>query len=360
MSTEEEAITIRLDASPLTDLIKEQTNMIQEALQKKDGKGQLVTGAGNEKIVETLQEIGHAVSKGASSVSDEHMKLLEQWTVVIPNYTRYEPAAHLRDAVFVSDIVKGRVGETVNIPYVQDAEFEILSAVDDAFAAAWTGLVSSVTTTLYEAGGWYDLPYYLLERIDQNLLEEINKMLAHQAIRAEDEMIMSLVVAGTATNFAGNISRWSASAYFYASNIPIAIRMLIEAGKEVNPNELVLYMTGYAYGALLEELAASQIIAYAVPSIITQGQIENYLGVKIVVGGYRPTQQRTNQNTGTVDLCFLMRGRKAVALAPKRDILIETDKQIATRKLRIAVSHTLGVKVLDFKEIVRIFTSHTG
>jgi hypothetical protein len=56
----------------------------------------------------------------------------------------------------------------------------------------------------------------------------------------------------------------------------------------------------------------------------------------------------------------MMRGRRAVALAPKRELLIETDKQIATRKLRIAASHTFGVKILDFKEIVRIWTSRVA
>ena len=121
-----------------------------------------------------------------------------------------------------------------------------------------------------------------------------------------------------------------------------------------------MYLTPSAYGALLEELTASQVISYAAPTIITQGLIERLFGVKIVVGSYRPSQQRTNTNTGTVDLCYLMRGKRAVALAPKRDILIETDKQIATRKLRLTASHTFGVKVLSFKEIVRIWTSRVA
>jgi hypothetical protein len=243
---------------------------------------------------------------------------------------------------------------------VADAEFEIVSSVGDAFAAAWTSLVSSVTTTLYEAGGYYDLPYYLLEKIDQNLLDEINKMLAIASVRAEDEEIMTLVVAGTSTNFSGNVTRLTATAYFYASNIPKAIKLLLAGGKEVRPNECVIYMTPHAYGALLEELVASDVISRAVPSVVVKGEVEQYIGVNIVVGGYRPSQQRTNAATGTVDLCFLMRGKRAVALAPKRELLIETDKQIATRALRIAASHTFGVKILDFKEIVRIWTSRVA
>jgi HK97 family phage major capsid protein len=338
------------------------TAKLMEALGKSDGKGQIIQKTpSNTKLVEAFNRAGAEISKGAGRLTDETHKIItEQWTVVIPDYTRYEIAAHLRDFVWVTDIVKGRVGETVNIPYVADAEFEILSSVGDAFAAAWTSLVSSVTTTLYEAGGWYDLPYYLLEKIDQNLLDEINKMLAIASVRAEDEEIMTLINAGTSTNFAGNVTRLTASAYFYATNVPSAIQILMTAGKSATTSECVLYMTPHAYGALLAELAASQVIAYAVPSIIVKGQIENYLGVSIVVGGYRPSQQRTNAATGTVDLCFLMRGKRAVALAPKRELLIETDKQIATRALRIAASHTFGVDILDFKEIVRIWTSRVA
>jgi len=336
----------------LIAVVKEQTTQIAEALKpvQKGGKGQVATGGSMlEKLAENLRKI-----------KEDNWKLLEQWTVVIPNYTTKETSAGLRDHVWVQELLKDEPGDTANIPYVKDADFQILSAVGDAFSGETTGLVSTVTTTLYEAGLWSDIPYYTLEKIQQNLLDEINRMLANACIRAEDEKIMTLVVAGTSTNFAGDIGRKTGSAYFYAANIAQALRSLLYAGKKARPSECVVYMTPYAYGALLEELCASQVIAYADPKIITTGEIEEYLGVNIVVGGYRPTQQRTNAATGTCDLCFLMRGKRAVALAPKRELLIETDKQIATRALRITASHTFGVKVMDFKQIVRIWTSHVA
>jgi HK97 family phage major capsid protein len=283
---------------------------------------------------------------------------------VIPEYTSAEISAHLRNYVYTTEVLKTEPGDVLNVPYVMDFDFQILAAVGDAFTGATTGLVSTVTTTLYESGGWYDLPYYLLERIDQNLLDQINNMLANASVRSEDTEIMTLVVAGTATNFAntGNtIGHLVAAAlegtYFFAKYIPDALAALLLAGKNAKPNECVLYMTPAAYGGLLKDLAANQVIAYADPSLVKTGVIERLFGVAIVVGGYRPSQQRTNAATGTLDLCYLMRGKRAVCLAPKREILIETDKQIATRALRITASHTFGVKILDFKEIVRIWTS---
>jgi hypothetical protein len=55
-----------------------------------------------------------------------------------------------------------------------------------------------------------------------------------------------------------------------------------------------------------------------------------------------------------------MRGKRAVALAPKRELLIETQKQIGQRKLRMSASHTFGIKILDAKEIVRIWTARVA
>jgi hypothetical protein len=345
---------IKLDMSDFKAAMDNFTKDLKEALAPAVAKRQegfiQVDAAKNQKLVESLQKVP----------GENNWKLAEQWTVAIPNYTHYETRAGLRNHVWMQEILKGEKGDIAYIPYVTDADFEILSAVGDAFAAPWTNLVSNVATTLYEGGGYYDLPYYILERINGNLLEEINTVLAKAAIRSEDKMIMILIEAGTGTNFAGNVTRLTAGAYFYASNIPKALKLLLNAGKQAAPEECVLYLTSYAYGALLEEIIASQIWATAQPTLLTKGKIEELVGVKIVTGGYRPSQQRTNAATGTVDLCFLMRGLRAVALAPKRDLLIETEKLTATRTLRITASHTAGVKILDFKEIVRIWTSHVA
>jgi hypothetical protein len=352
----EEGEKVVLDFSQLTESLKESNKAlvsdIFEALHEKDkgGKGHLESGASSEKLVESLKK-----------VMEDNWRLTEQWTVAIPMYTTKETSAGLRDYVWTQELLKNEPGDVANIPYVKDADFEQLAAVGNGFLAETTGLISSVTTTLYEAGLWSDVDYYLIERINQNLLDEINRMLANAAIRSEDWRIIERILAGTSTNFAGDIGRKTGAAYFYAAWVPQALRLLLSAGKRARPNECVLYMTASAYGALLEELCASQIIATADPKIITTGEIMEYLGVNIVVGGIRQGKKRTaSATTGTTDICFLMRGKSAVALAPKRDLLIETDKQISTRKLRIAASHTFGVKVMDFKEIVRIWTSRAG
>lgn len=371
-ATEEKPIV--LDFANLKEaLIESQKAMakeIQEALKPTapaQGNGYVVTAAESqqrEKLVESLKTVLD---------SGQNWKLQEQWTIVIPNYRQHEVRANLRDYVYVSEVLKTEPGDVLNIPYVTDnVDFEQLGAVGNAFAATWAeaSIMGSLTTTLYEAGGYADLSYYLIERFNQNLLDEINNVLANAAVRSEDAKIMALVTALTNTNFAADVM-WddvdgqtgtltTKSAYFYAENIPKALKEMLKTGKRVTPGECVLYLTPSAYGALLEEIMASQVFAFASPSLVNQGVVEKLLGVGIVVGGYRPSQQRTNANTGTVDLCFLMRGKRAIALAPKREFLVETQKQIATRKLRISASHTFGVKIIDAKEIVRIWTSRVA
>jgi len=284
--------------------------------------------------------------------------ITEQWTIVIPAVTLYEVAAHLRDYVFVSDIIKGKAGDIVYIPYVKDFDFDAPTSVGLKIGTV-TGLIKVQQTVLQEWGKWTDIAYGDIEKVDSNVLDELNRTFAHAAVRAEDKGLMELIEAGTTSQYAGQVNRHTAANAFYATNIPRAIAALLVAGKEVHPGDCVLYLTATAYGALLQELCDKQLVGYARSDIIQKGIVEDYLGVRILVGGYTSYGTYGGTTTDTLEACFLFRGKRAVALAPKRDILIETDRQIKERKLRIAGSHTFGAKVLDFKEVVRIWTKTT-
>jgi len=346
-----EEILVKIDQTALIDYfekrLKEVETKLSEAKVPDGGRGSLETRLGKNAsaLIEQFRSIKN------------NKPLTEQWSVVIPNYTSKEVSAHLRDYVFVSEQTQGEPGDVVYIPYCKDLDFEILAAVGNAFNAETTGLISNLATTLYEAGAWSDIPYDTIEKIDQNLLDVLNSTFAVAAVRAEDKALVLLLEACTATNFAGDIGRKTGSAKFYAANISTAIGKLLAAGKAVTPNECVLYITAKPYGALLDELASSQVIAFARADIIQKGLVESFLGVGIVIGGYAASQQRTNAATGTMELTFLMRGKRCLALAPKRDLLIETDRQIKERKLRVTASHTFGKVLLDAKSAVRIWTS---
>lgn len=293
----------------------------------------------------------------------------EQWTIAIPSATAYEVAAHLRDYVFVTDVVKGKVGETVTIPYVKDTDFTVLATAHAGTLTAATGLVGTLTTTLKESGVYYDLKYGDIEKIDQNLLDELNRVFTHAAVRSEDNELCKLLDAGTTSQFGetqlgstpgvgdSTVGGTATTTDFDVSYIADAIAQMIAKGKEVHPGDCVLFMNPNAYKSLLHDMASTTAtaIAYARSDIIQKGIVEDYLGVRLLVGGKDPHPGYDEVSSSTYRVSYLMRAKRCLALAPKREILIETDRLLTNRQLRIAASHTFGVKALDLTEAVRIY-----
>lgn len=347
--------TIEIDMSGMEKRVEEKMKKYMTELKDykpkdKDGKGVIESfRSGNAtKIVEELRNVRNW----------PYRSLKEQWTIAIPALTTKETAAHLRDYVFVSDIVKGNPGEDVNIPYVKDFDFDEPTSVGSKIGTV-TDLIGVAQTTLKEAGKWSDIPYGDIEKINQNLLDEINRTFAHAAVRAEDMILLNVLDAGTTASYAGQVDHSTKTAAIAASCIPEAIGKLLLAGKEVHPGDCVCVMTPSAYAAFLEEISGSAATAYgfARPDVIQKGVIEDWLGVRILVTHHQTTVDSTLAGTTAVETMWLMRAKRCLALAPKRDILIETDRQIKERKLRIAGSHTFGAVLLDAKEAVRILTS---
>jgi hypothetical protein len=335
---------------------------------KKDerGRGVVETFMGDDKKKRLLEEFQKGEKVDPTVIS-------EQWTIAVPRYTRYETAAHLRDFVFVTDVIKGNVGDTVNIPYVKDVEMEHLTQGTGSITEI-TGLVSTLTTTIHECGGYYDAYYSDIEKIDANLLDELNRVFAHAAVRAEDKLLMQLCEDATTADFhaAGSSGNtWIncgdynvAGSTFEIRWIADAIGKLIAKGKDVHPGECLLVLNPAAYVTLLKKLSATTntAVAYARPDIWQKGLIEEYLGVRIVVAGNVMGSIMASGIEGgatTYQVNFLMRPKRALALAPKRDILIETDKIIAKRTLRIVASHSFGVAAIDMTEVVPIWSGVT-
>ncbi len=326
--------------------LKEYFEELKEYKAKKaEGKG-VVEAMGSDKKTKLIEAL--------KNVRTTDVK--EQWTVTLPEQGTAEVSGHLRNYVYVTDAVKGKQGETVNIPYVKDFDFVHITPEADTLTEA-TSIISTFTTTLKEAGKYTQVPYADIEMIDSNLLELLNERFATAAVRAEDQELITLIGTLATTSYGGSIDGNAGTNPFYARWIPQAIGKLLQAGKDVHPGELVLYITPRPYAALLEELSGAQAYTYVEGGIIRTGLLDEYLGVKIICGHYRATYYpTTSTDTGTHEQAFLMRGKRTMALAPKRDILIETDRLIKERVLKIVGSHTFGVVLMDDDEVVRIIT----
>lgn len=237
-----------------------------------------------------------------------------------------------------------------------------MSSVGAAFADSEAAPYATTTATLQEAGAWTRIPYKDIEKIDSNLIDQINGVFAQAAIRAEDRVMLSKFPAITSDQFGGYIDGHSRTAKFYAEYVPQALGKLLEAGKAASPGECVLYMSACMYGAFLEELAESQPAAFATPEVLRTGVITKYMGVHIVVGPaswYYEWGEGTTQKS-TVACALLGRWKRGIVLAPKRELLLETERDTVLRSVKMTGSHTLAAKIVDAKEFVRMMPSSSS
>lgn len=333
----------------------------RERREEASGKGVVEAYMPDDKKARLLEEF----QKG-ESLNPQVIK--EQWTVAVPKFAARETAAHLRDYVWVTDVVKGKVGETVNIPAVHDVEFQHVTPKTGTFAGA-SSLINVYTTTLHESGTYYDAYYGDIEKIDSNMLDEINRVFAHAAVRAEDWDLIAILNSQCTTgsvNSRGGETITNPVAPFFAGTttddmdvdlVVDALTTLIRRGKDVHPGECVLIMNPVLYGVLLKAIVASTPILTARPDFVQKGLMEDFLGIKILISGRSTTSHAFSVGSGTsYNAAYLLRPKRALALAPKRDILIETDKLIHLRQLRIAASHTYGVLGLDMSEVCPIIS----
>ena len=370
--------SVEIDFSEAEERIKQDMNQklvpmfekymkeYKDYTKKPEGKGVVETYLSEDKKASLIEEF----KKGGNC---NEQLIQEQWTIVLPKDRVNEPAAHMRDFVYVTDAVKGKVGDVVEIPVVKDLEFEHLVAGTGAITPT-TGLITTLTTTLHESGASYDAYYTDIEKINQNLLDELNSVMAHAAVRAEDFDLLNLMEAGTTSQFGETgygsdgvikigdygVNGGVVGSTFNVAWVADAIGRMIAKGKDVHPGELVLYLNPVVYAHFLKKVTASTSTAYAFARSDVQqsGMVEEWLGVRVLTGG---TICRSVGASGigggntSYQVAFLFRPKRALALAPKRDILIETDKIIASRTLRIVATHTYGVAAVDLTEAQPIF-----
>lgn len=107
------ATVLEVDFSDMEKRITESLKQSQAQLLKSVQESVKAKPQGNG-IVEAMKQDERAnVLEYFENIHSPHGKVHEQWTIVVPVATQYELAGHLRDYVFVSDVVKGKPGETV-------------------------------------------------------------------------------------------------------------------------------------------------------------------------------------------------------------------------------------------------------
>jgi hypothetical protein len=287
------------------------------------------------------QEIRESVVKRLKGGS-----LKEQWNAPVGLVPA--PAARLRNFVLVSEIMVGAAGDTVTVPYVKDFDLDILANVGDAFTPK-TGLTGTVTTTLKEAGATTDITYADIEKMTEEIMGRLEGNFEQAAFRAEDKDILDLLYADASVPELDK-SGETGTNLFPASYIAEALGVLGAQGKEVQADQCVLVINWACYDYLLRDIAGTQALAFARPDVVRSGVIGSLMGVAIAIGNYLPSG-----GTPAYYSAYLIH-RNAAVLAPKRELLLETERNTRDRKVKLTGSHTFGRVLLDDTAAVEIKT----
>jgi hypothetical protein len=309
--------------------------------------------AGEEKrevknMSENVQPKGLVVEESSRAKILESIKrgsLREQWEKPVSLPTA--PAARIATFVVRSGAVAGKPGDAVNIPYVKDFDLDVLTNVGDTLTPK-TGLYGTVQTTLKEAAATTNVPYADVEKLTEELLARLEERFIEGGLRAIDKHILDSLIADANIP---ELDKSTASVDFDADWVVEALSTLMRQGKSVEPGDCLLVINAKMYEGLIKDIAATQPLAFARPDVIQKGVVTEFLGVKILVSNYLPEHDGTNHKKSA----YLIH-KNAIVFAPKRELLMETQRDTAARSIKLTGSLTFGIALLDNKAIVEIKT----
>lgn len=275
--------------------------------------------------------------------------LREQWETPL-SYPE-KPSARISSFIRRSSILSGRPGETVNIPYVLPFEMDILSEVGGSLTAK-TNLYGTAQASIKEAAAYTEIPYADIEKLSEDLLSELEARFSDAALRAVDRYILDTLAADDSIP---ELDKSGESVGFDAEWIIDAVSRLEQNGKEVNPGSCLLVVSPGMYESLLKDLVGNQALVYARPDVAREGRVLELFGVRVAVSSYMPEWDTANHY-----LSAYLIHRDAMVFAPKRELLIETERDTVGRKVKLTGSLTFAVAVVDRDAIVEIKTPATA
>ena len=318
----------------------EEDNVEPKSIAVKDGEPY-------EKIASKLREAINSTGAAAA--------LPDIWA---PDVSRLPAGlvASLRDYVKVYPQVRGKPGDTFKIPRITTPEFGSLTEGTAPSEASYT--VDSINVTLSEYGAMIKVTYSVLEDITGDIVRTIEDGFIEAARLKEDEQILSALDSASpaATLYGGDATSESgvdAADVFSPDLIAKALKEIMEEGYGTRPGSCVLVVHPKQYQALLTNSQFTNAATLGSPEVVRTGQITSYMGVDILVSSKVPTG---SGNGVTTYHAFLFR-KDAVALVPKRDLLVETEKDTGARVLQLTASHRFGCAVTFPKAVVKIITA---
>ena len=326
--------TVTLELGPI---LEQRLSEIEKRLGIKaesSGKGLIGPASKDERLTKIVE----ALKSGS---------IREQWTapLALPD----APTANIASFVKNYTILRGEPGDVAYIPVVKDFNVSKPTGGVGGTLSEITGAYTYVQTTLTEVGAYMQIPYNDLEKFSEDIVSEIEQKFAKACLRAVDKEILDTVIADTDVP---ELDKSSAQVYFDADWIPEALHTIGLQNKDVKPQDTILVINTYMYADLFKDVAASQPVVFAMPDVVREGLLAELFGVKILVSNYLPTYATKSYSA------FLIH-KNAVVYAPKREILIESQKDTVARKVKLTGTHTFGLVLADDKAICEIKTKAT-
>lgn len=331
----EQNIVVQVDIESLLKKIDEKLESILKARECEGGKGEVLPANVAEDRYKMVLE---ALKRGG---------IREQWEkpVALP----FKPTASLLSLIQQSDAIEGKMGDTVNIPYVNNFDADVLTNVGGSLSEK-TGVYGVIQTTLKEAGAYIRIPYADLEKLSENLIASIEAQFENAIARAIDKAILDALIADTNIP---ELDKSTSTIAFDADWIPEAFQILMSQGRSIKPGDCILVLGPKAYMDLLKDIASTQALAFARPDVVRDGLLTEFMGVKIVVSNYLPAHAE-----GKVS-CYLIH-KNAIVFAPKREMLFETERDTINRVVKLTGTYTFGIAIIDNRAIVEIKTYTTA
>jgi len=268
--------------------------------------------------------------------------------------------ANLRDVVKVYPQIKAKPGDKVKIPRIATPEFVEFSEGSAPSEASYT--IDALEVTLGEYGNTVSVSYTVLEDISADVVATMEDGFVEAAKLKEDEIILTQLDAIDAGDLAAVLYGGDATSEDGVDSgdvmdpdlIGKAVKEVMEEGFPVKAGDMAVVLHPKQYQDLVLNTQFTNVAAWGARDVVSTGRLTSYMGVDILVSGKVPT----GTGSGGITTYHAYAFRKdAVALVPKRDLLIETEKDTAARLLKLTASHRFGVGILFPKAVVRIITA---
>jgi len=332
-----------------------------EAKAKPQGKGLVPTtvDANKERYEKIARSLREAIASSGAAAA-----IPQIW---VPEISRLPAGlvANLRSVVKVYEQISAKPGDRVKIPRVTTPKFSGTPLTEGAAMTDAAHTIDNVEVTVKEYGAQQTISYSVLEDITGDLVAEIEAGFVDAAKLREDAETLSVIdadvtvptVLGNEATTATAESGLTSSDIMKPGTFGKAIRSILDQKFAVRPGDLVMVIHPKQwYDLLRDQQFTTAAAATMFPSVTQQGQLPSFMGVDILVTseGLTGTGSGSPPITTYHAACFR---KDAVALVPKRDLLVEQFRDTSARQLRLTGTHRFGVGLAFPKAIVKVITA---